>query len=161
MRVIYAWHISLGVQLVSHTQIIYQTLVQNVLYTLLLTFLFYNIRRISNVYTSPPAAHKKEWNSDVENEILRLYESSEPKSTLICDWALPQTGNGFDHSPGQMHRNCKHDYAFAVERSVESRLARAEQTPNYVLALANMFRKRLEVSRDISCDRSVNSSSAK
>ena len=66
----------------------------------------------------------KEWTAEVENEIMRLYE------------------NGFNTNDFPTHPT---GGIVQVKQQVDSKVTAADQTPNYVLALANLFRRRMQV----------------
>lgn len=70
----------------------------------------------------------REWSADVETEIMRLYESSGPGSGLSVLEAKSGAKAGL-----------------RMKDQVESKLNNSDHTPSYVLALANLFRRRMQV----------------
>ena len=79
--------------------------------------------------SASPRRTTREWTAGVEHEIMRLYESGAPGAGLAA----------FDPQPHPLRWS-------QVKDQVESKLNNADHTPSYVLALANLFRKRMQVS---------------
>lgn len=71
----------------------------------------------------------RKWNADVEQDIMKLYESGAPGASLAV----------LDNQQNDSQR------LGSVKEQVDAKLSNAEQTPSYVLALANLFRKRMQV----------------
>ena len=87
---------------------------------------------VSKSSESALSSHRKtcrQWNADVELDIMRLYENAVPEvrlSALYNQQSSPQRWS-------------------TVKEQVDKKLSNAEQTPSYVLALANLFRKHTQV----------------
>ncbi|XP_078487718.1 uncharacterized protein LOC100186143 [Ciona intestinalis] len=79
----------------------------------------------------PARRPPREWTAEVENEIMRLYENGAPGTGLGTVDAKPQ--------PRPMSN---------VRDQVESKLNNADHTPSYVLALANLFRRRMQIRKE-------------
>ena len=67
-----------------------------------------------------------EWNKMMEEDLIRLYESEDTSTSLPTPGVVQWTQN---------------------RENVERKMSSSEQTPSYVLALANLFRKRVQVSK--------------
>ena len=71
----------------------------------------------------------REWNALVEQDIMKLYESGDPRVSLSALNSHPPSNQWVQ-----------------VQNQVDAKVSNADHTPSYVLALANLFRKRVQVS---------------
>nr|XP_002131997.1 uncharacterized protein LOC100186143 [Ciona intestinalis] len=98
-----------------------------------------NVSKTKLVYISnsnetkriPARRPPRQWTAEVENEIMRLYENGAPGTGLGSVDVKPQ--------PRPMSN---------VRDQVESKLNNADHTPSYVLALANLFRRRMQIRKE-------------
>lgn len=74
---------------------------------------------------------KKEWSANVEQELLKLYRNCPPNMEPEWEWAVfrSQSAQNNSHSSKRL----------ALEAN------NLEQTPSYILAMSNLFRKRRQV----------------
>ncbi|XP_076814651.1 uncharacterized protein LOC143460874 isoform X1 [Clavelina lepadiformis] len=83
--------------------------------------------------TIPLKKTTREWNAEVESNIMRLYECSGPGAGLPLLDSKP-------HPRGLAN----------VKEQVETKVSNADHTPSYVLALANLFRRRMQIRKEFS-----------
>jgi len=79
--------------------------------------------------------HAKEWGAEVETKIMKLYENSTPEVNYLT--ALDAKSH-----PSSI---------FKLRSNLESKYSSTEHTPSYVLALANLFRRRMQVRDKQAC----------